>query len=300
MTNMMRLLLAGSLLCAAYAQTSDPLDLVKQGRKLNNEGKQDEAIALYKQAIARDPNLAEAYLAAGVAFDLKGDYAQAQHHISKAIELAKPEAKAQAQRTMAMSLAFERKGSEAAKYEKPIFDAQLADKKFGAAAETADELARIFIESGDLDNAYKWYQTGHETALKQPNLSDAEKDLWAFRWEHAQARIAARRGKPEDAKMHVEAALAVIAKNTNPDQQRFVPYLTGYVAFYTGDNKTAITELQKADQRDPFILSLLAQAYEKAGENEKAMELYRKIMNSNIHNPTNAFARPLARKKLSS
>ncbi len=276
------------------------MDFVKQGRKLNNEGKQDEAIELYKKAISADPNLADAYLAAGIALDLKGEYAAAQHHIAKAIELAKPEAKAAAQRTMAMSFAFEHKAKEAAKYEQPVFDAQLAAGNFTAAAETANELARICIESGDLQDAETWYKAGYDNALKKSGLTPAEKDLWNFRWEHAQARIASRRGKKEDAQSHVTAAKVIFDKGTNPDQARFVPYLTGYVAFYTGDYSGAIAQLQKADQRDPFILSLLAQAYEKSGDHDKAWEYYRKVMASNIHNPTNAFARPLARKKLSS
>jgi Tfp pilus assembly protein PilF len=67
---------------------------------------------------------------------------------------------------------------------------------------------------------------------------------------------------------------------------------------YGGAYKTAISELQKADQRDPFILVILAQAYEKSGDEVRAKEYYRKVLEINIHNPTNAFARPLARKKL--
>jgi hypothetical protein len=43
---------------------------------------------------------------------------------------------------------------------------------------------------------------------------------------------------------------------------------------------------------------LLAQAHEKSGDQAQAMEYYRKVLASNAHNPTNAFARPLAKKKL--
>ena len=129
-------------------------------------------------------------------------------------------------------------------------------------------------------------------------MSDADKNLWLFRWENAQARIAARRGQREDAQKHVSAAKVALDKANNPDQARFYPYLTGYIAFYGGDYKTAIADLQQADQRDPFILSLLAQAYEKSGDQERAMDYYRKVLASNAHNPTNAFARPLAKKKL--
>jgi tetratricopeptide (TPR) repeat protein len=68
---------------------------------------------------------------------------------------------------------------------------------------------------------------------------------------------------------------------------------------YANDYKTAIAELQKADQRDPFNLVLLAEAYEKSGDAAQAKSYYGKVLESNAHNPPNAFARPLAQKKLS-
>jgi tetratricopeptide (TPR) repeat protein len=298
------ILLAGASLRAqssasqASTNQSDPMELVKQGRKLNSEGKQDEALALYLQALKQSPDLFEAHLSAGTALDLKGRYDEARQHLAKAVELARPEAKVQALRTMAVSYAFERNAQEASKFERQAFDTQMAAQNFTGAAETANELARICLESGDLNDAYQWYQTGYETARRKPNLPEAEKDLWEFRWEHAQARVAARRGQREEAQKHVAAAKAILDKGTNPDQARFYPYLTGYVALYSGDSKMAIAELQKADQRDPFILSLLAQAYEKSGDTTQAMEYYRKVLASNAHNPTNAFARPLAKQKV--
>jgi tetratricopeptide (TPR) repeat protein len=199
---------------------------------------------------------------------------------------------------MAMSYAFEGNADEAAKLEQQVFDQRLTKNDLTAAAETANELARIYLESGDREQAFKWYKLGYDTALRKPDLTDAEKNLWLFRWENAQARIAARRGKADEARQHVGAAKAALDRANNPDQARFYPYLTGYVAFYTGDYKTAIADLQKADQRDPLILALLGEAYEKSGNGVQATEYYRKALASNAHNPTNAFARPLVRKKL--
>ena len=102
----------------------------------------------------------------------------------------------------------------------------------------------------------------------------------------------------DDKKKDFEELRKALEKANNPDQARFFPYLTGYVAFYGGDYKTAITELESASQDDPFILVLLAQSYEKAGDAAHAKDYYAKVMANNAHNPPNAFARPLARKKL--
>ena len=129
-------------------------------------------------------------------------------------------------------------------------------------------------------------------------MKEADKNLWAFRWAHAQARIAARRGQRDEAQKQVATAKAALEKANNPDQAQFFPYLTGYVAFYSGDYQTAITELQKASQDDPFILLLIAQSWEKTGDAMRAKEYYGKVMANNGHGPTNAFARPVARKKL--
>ena len=60
---------------------------------------------------------------------------------------------------------------------------------------------------------------------------------------------------------HVAAAKALLDKGLIPDQARYFPYLAGYVAFYGGDYRTALTQLQNADQGDPFILGLSAQAH---------------------------------------
>jgi tetratricopeptide (TPR) repeat protein len=275
---------------AVPTPTDAAMEMVKQGRQLNNQGKQDEALALYAQALKASPDLFDAHLASGVALDLKGQYAEARQHLNRALEVAKPDQKNAAMRTLAMSYAFEGKAGEAVKYERPLYDEALGKSDFPTAAEIANEQARLFIEAGDLENARKWYQMGHDTALKKTDLKPEERDLWDF-------------GNRAEADKHVAAAKAIMDKGTitrggNTDQTRFWPYLTGYVAYYGSDYKTAITELQKADQRDPFIMLLLAQSYEKTGDAAKAKELYQQIMTVNNHNPTNAFARPVARKKL--
>jgi len=298
MKSLTRLSVAVLLLChALFAQapakpTNEAADVIKQGRELNSQGKQDEALALYAKALKLEPNSYDAHLATGIALDLSGKYDEARQHLAKAIELAPAESKIQALKSMEISYAFERKPQEAAKYEQEAFNLQTAAKKFVDAAGTANELARIYLESGDLNSATNWYRNGYSTASMAPE----QKDLWDFRWEHAQARIAARRGQKVEAQKHVAAAKAILDKGTNPNQAIFFPYLTGYVAFYSGDFKTAIADLQQADQKDPFILALIAQAYEKAGDKSQAMDYYRKVLTFNSHNPTNAFARPIAKK----
>ena len=235
------------------------------------------------------------------AVDLQAMRIDAQHFAEQRdgfVRTALQQQKAQAQRSMAMSYAFEGDCANAAKFEAPVYEMHLAEKNFFDAGEVANELARVCLDAGSLDEAERWYRNGHDAGMREPDLKADRRDLWEFRWEHAQARIAARRGSKSEADRHVAAAKAVLDRGTNPQQMQFFPYLVGYVALYAGDANTAIVELQQANQSDPFILCLLAQAFEKSGDQKQATEYYRKVMASNAHNPTNAFARPLAKKKL--
>lgn len=242
-----------------------------------------------------------------VQLDLEGKGAEARQLFQTAIDSAEtPGAKANAQRAMAMSWAFEGNCKETAKYEQMVIDYWTTREKedpnaFYQEGEMADEAARVCIDSGDLDTAATWYKKGHDLGLKEPGISADRRALWEYRWEHAQARIAARRGNRREAEKHVAAAKAALEAMTDlkQQQQAFFPYLTGYVAFYLGDSKQALADLQNANQSDPFIQCLLGQTYEKLGEKDKAMECYRKAAATNAHNPPAAFARPFARKKLS-
>jgi tetratricopeptide (TPR) repeat protein len=283
---------------APAPKTDEAMNLVKQGEELNKDGKFEEALALYQRALQLSPKLYQAELYTGVTLDLEGKYQEARQHLAKAIELASDEQTTQALRVMAVSYAFENNTDKAAEYERRAFDLQYNWQKYEDAAATANELARIYLESGDIDNAFQWYQTGRLTGLRKPNITQSEKDLWTFRWEAAEARITARRGQREESLKHLAAAKTILDAGDNPDQFHFYPYLAGYVALYTGDYNTAIKQLQQADQKDPFVLSLEAQTYEKLGDKAQAKAFYEKIMTINVHNPSNAFARPLARKKL--
>jgi tetratricopeptide (TPR) repeat protein len=282
---------------AAAPQSSVPPQ-IKQAQELNSDGKQAEALAILNQMLASDSNSYQANLNAGIVLDLMGDYSKARTHLGKAIELAPPDRRVQALRTTAVSYAFQCNLPEVTKHEQQAFDTQMKDQKFTDAAGTANELARIDLECGDTSAASTWYQSGYDTAMRTPNLSDADRDLWTFRLQNAKARIAARQGNHSEASAEEAAAKATLDKGKIPDQQRFYPYLAGYVAFYAGDYKTAIDQLQKADQKDPFILVLLAQAYEKTGNQTEATKYYKQVLTINSHNPTNAFARPIAQKKV--
>src|SRR5438477_1604139 len=188
------------VLAQAPAQQQQP-EFVKQGQELIREGKPEQALALYRQTLQTSPNSGLANIEAGSVLDLMGQGEEARKYFATALAVADtPEHKAAAQRALAMSYAFEGNCTKTIEYEKKVFDSM---KDFFQKGEIADEAARVCIDSGDLENAQKWYQLGHDTGLREPAIKPERVDLWNFRWEHAQARLAARRGDQAAAERHV-------------------------------------------------------------------------------------------------
>jgi tetratricopeptide (TPR) repeat protein len=283
---------------AAQPQPSTA-SMLRQARTLNAEGKQADAIALYDRILAAAPTLFDAHYGRGIALDLAGRFDEAHQAFARARQLASDDEKTQAQVGAAISYVFAGDPAQAEAIYRQVYEAQTAANSYGAAGETANALGRIYLETGDPAEALRWYRTGHEAALKQSGEPGAVRDLFDMRWAHAQARIAARRGDAATARAEMAAARAILDKGTNPDEDIQYPYLAGYVALALKQYAEAAEALQRADQKDPFVLMLLAESYEGLGDAARARETYAKVLASNAHSLNNAFARPVAKKKLS-
>ena len=245
--------------------------------------------------------------------DLEGKTADARAIFQRMIDSAsEPAAKAAAERAMAMSYAFDGDCGNTVKYEEMVIgywqtreaaEPQNASYQEG---EMADEAARVCIDAGDLGQAERSYRRGYELGMKEPAPKTHPASLWDFRLAHALARIAARRGDAGEARRQIAAARRALDSDsaTAAQQERFFPYLTGYVALYLNDLPAAERDLRQAadargNQRDPFMKCLLAMTLDKEGKQDEANAMYRQAYDlANAHNPPAAFVRPFVRKKL--
>ncbi|MBY0506622.1 MAG: hypothetical protein K2X03_22065 [Bryobacteraceae bacterium] len=262
---------------------------------------------LFAGCLAAQPGGGSPALRQASQLDVEGKYAEARAIFQKEIDTAAtPRAKANAQRGLAMSYAFESNCQKTGELEEQVIAYWVTREKdepanaFYQQGEMANEAARVCIDSGDLKAAERWYKRGTELGLKEPTISADRRALWNYRLAHAQARLAARRGKRGDAMKAIAAAKASLESMTElrKAQEVFFPYLTGYVALYLGDHAQALEDLKKANQNDAFIQCLIATTYEKLKDNEKAREYWQMAAKSKAHNPVGAYAIPLARKKL--
>lgn len=245
--------------------------------------------------------------------DVEGRHTEARAIWQRLIDEAPdPAARAAAHRRMAMSHGFEGHCSVTVRYHQMVIDywktreAEEPQNAFYQQGEMANEAARVCIDAGEFDTSERMYRLGYELGNQEPEPRTHPKSLWDYRLAHALGRLAARRGDKAEAERQVAAARRALDSDPTmaEGQERFYPYLVGYVALFTGDLPRAeqvFTEMlaMQGNQNDPFMHCLLAMTYEQMGQPARARELYQKAYDlATGHNPPAAFARPFARARL--
>jgi tetratricopeptide (TPR) repeat protein len=180
--------------------------------------------------------------------------------------------------------------------------------------EVSNESARICFDAGDYDAAETYYRRGSELGLKEPEPKAHPASLWDFRLTHALARINVRRKNFEEARNLVERARKILDsdKAMAAQQERFYPYLAGYVGLYAqletihpewvrslGDverNLRAATEA-KGSENDPYFHWLLAEYY-WTDANRVIAECHKALDRATAHNPPSAFVHAHAKECL--
>ena len=300
---------AGLLAQQKQGKGKESSPLLRQAIDCIRDGKNAEALAAVQRELAANPTSA----AAANLLDTLGETKAARAIFQKRIDTAPDAAaKAIAQRALAMSYAFTGESEATVALEKEVIaywatrESNEPQQAFYQQGEMANEAARVCIDAGDLDAAEYWYRQGTALGRKEPAPQTHPQSLWDYRLAHALGRIAARRGDPAEAQRHIAAARALLDGDPKmaEQQERYFPYLVGYVALYTGDLKRAETELTKAmnspgAQSDPFLPCLLGQTCEQLGQKDRALAYYRQAYAlATAHNPPAAHVRPFARKKL--
>lgn len=309
-----------SLVLTASALTEPLLEAAQRGgggsaalreaAQLMNEGRTPEAIAAVRRELDSNPSSMQA----ANMLDVLGATTDARRVFQRAIDSAPDAAsRAAAQRAMAMSYAFDGDCENTTRYEELVIaywatrEQAEPQNAFYQQGEMANEAARVCIDAGDLDAAERLYRRGTELGLREPGNQTHPRSLWDYRLAHALGRLAARRGNSAEAQRQIAAARRALDSDRAmaAAQERFFPYLVGYVALYTNDLTTAEAELTKTlqtngNQSDPFMHALLGMTYERLGNATRAHALFQRAYDlSTAHNPPAAFTRPFARAKLS-
>jgi tetratricopeptide (TPR) repeat protein len=264
-------------------------------------GRFDEAITQYNKALAIDPNFINSHFGIAAALTYKGKAADAQAELQKMTEKARTDAERRTALFGQMVVAI-----DSGKLDQALAE---VDKQYAIAQKNSDPgamtgdlqlKANVLLEMGKYDAAKQAFDQALKTTTDS-GLSQQVKDN-AARFNHYNlARVAVAKNDLAMAKTETETFRkgAEAAKNAN--QLKQAHELAGRIAFAEKNYDGAISELSQANQQNPDVLYLLAQAYRGKGDDANARTFFTKAAKFNSLPQLNyAFVRNKAEKALAS
>ena len=280
---------------------NDPNPYDSYAELLLKMGRFDEAIAQYNKALGIDSNFVNSHFGIAAALAYKGKAAEAQAELDKMTQKARTDGE---RRTALFGKAIV--AVDSGKLDQALAEVEkeyaIAQKNNDAANMSGDlQLkANILIEAGKYDAAKQAYEQALKTTTDS-GLSQQVKDN-AARFSHYNlARVAIAKKDLATAKTETETFRngAVAAKNAY--QLKLAHELAGRIAIEEKNYDAAITEFGQANQQNPDVLYLLAQAYKEKGDAANANKFFTKAAKFNSLPQLNyAIVRNKAEKALAS
>ncbi|HSF18259.1 MAG TPA: tetratricopeptide repeat protein [Vicinamibacteria bacterium] len=162
-----------------------------------------------------------------------------------------------------------------------------------------NSIARINLENGRLAKAMDAYEKGYES-VPGSSLPEDQKQLWFGRLLHGRCRVLSKMGKHDEAWSVAENVRKMIEDGGEAAQQ-YLPayhYLVGYLMLEKGETQKAVEHLKQANATDPFQTLLLARAYDRLGDDEKARSAYQSVVDSSANGLERALAFTEAKRRL--
>jgi tetratricopeptide (TPR) repeat protein len=279
----------------------------------------DEAIAVYRQALAISPGFVPARRGLGRVFDLIGRHADARAEYLAGLERASSYEDEPLLWDLATSYVFERRFDEAHAALRRWADLSVKRRgqdqggspmffELAMAREAFDEAERVL--------ELRFAPIKKPVAMPRSQTPDPDVVLTWLEWSQYQSQravVAARRGRADEARRLMAEAEAQVAKvdevlatvalpaapnapHSNVSGGFMLP--TGEVAFWLGDTARAIRMLSTEYLKLPRHNLLLGQAYEREQSLAEARAAYTRVVESTVLSIELAWARPIAQARL--
>jgi len=254
---------------------SDPNPYDSYAELLMKTGRFDESIAQYRKALSIDPHFTNSYY--GIAGNLmyQGKYAQAIAEAQKLANAARNDGDRRlAIFTKALVYADQGKTDLAVKEmeKRYALDSKIGDPT--QMAQDVDGIGIILVEAGRPDQAQKRFQQALDLQLNS-NLSSESKADAQLAHHYNLGRVALAKNDLATAKSEAAEYLKGAEANQNDVRIREAHQLAGLIAVKEKNFDQAISELEKANQQDPYVIYEIAVAYAGKGDQAKAKETYK-------------------------
>jgi tetratricopeptide (TPR) repeat protein len=259
----------------------DPNPYDSYAELLLKMGKFDDSITQYRKALAIDPNFINSHQGIAAALLYKGNAAEAAAELQKITDKARSDAE---RRTALFALTVV--DVDSGKWDKALED---VDKQYTLGEKTNDIPAmtgdlqlkgNIMLEMGKYDEAKALYERGLKMT-EDSGLSQEIKDNAKLFHHYNLARVALGKKDFATAKTEAEAFRKGTEAANNPAQTRQAHELIGLIALGEKDYDKAVSELQQANQQNPYDLYRLCQAYQGKGDLSQAKDFCKKAADFN-------------------
>jgi len=255
---------------------NDPNPYDSYAELLMKTGRFDESIAQYRKALSIDPHFTNSYYAIAGDLMYQGKYPQALAEAQKLSSAARNDGDRRLvffTRTLVYAdqgktdLALNEMEKQYA------FDSKLGDP--AQMAQDLDGIGIILVETGRPDQAQKKFQQSLDIQTKSDLSPETKEDANLAHHYHL-GRVALAKNDLATAKSEAAEYLKGAEAKANDFRIRQGHELAGMIAIKEKNFDQATSELEKANQQDPYVVYQIAVAYAGKGDQAKAQESYKK------------------------
>jgi tetratricopeptide (TPR) repeat protein len=260
---------------------NDPNPYDSYAELLLKMGKFDDSVTQYRKALSIDQNFINAHQGIAMALLYKGNADEAAAELQKITDKARSDAE---RRTALFALTVV--DVDSGKWDQALAE---VDKQYALGEKTGDVpgmtgdlqlKGNILLEMGKYDEARAQFERGLKMT-EDSSLSPEIKENAKLFQHYNLARVALGKKDLATAKTQAEAFRQGTEAKKNPVQLKQAHQLLGMIALTEKDNDKAVSELQQANQQNPYDLYRLCQAYQGKGDATQAKAFCKKAAEFN-------------------
>ncbi len=244
-------------------------------------GKYDESIAQYQKALQKDPKFVSSLKGIGDNYIFKGDYNTARQYYAQEYDKAPNiNQKLAALYWKAVSYVYEGKTDMAiqtlGEQQKLAQDNKLDINVINS----YNAQGFILTETGNAAAGLNTFEKA-SSLIKTASIPEPVKNSLTVSAMLNRSYALAEQNKLSEAGSDADQAKKMIESRKDPVEQQTLNSTLGVLQLKQGDYQKALTYLSESNTDQPINWYYMATAYQKTGNNSKAIEFYNKITTSN-------------------
>ncbi|HEU4937827.1 MAG TPA: tetratricopeptide repeat protein [Vicinamibacterales bacterium] len=259
----------------------DPNPYDSYAELLMKIGRFDESIKAYEKALSIDPNFVNSYVGIGNDYLAMGKTDQARAAFAKIGARARNTGERRLVKFWTAA-SYVHEGATDKAIDELKAGSALAEAEHDAGTVSGDliQIGDVLREAGRLDDALAKYGEAVKV-IESSQLPEPVKAATRRNHVFEEARIAVAKHDLATAKSKAAEYVRLTAPRNAPFELRQQRELAGLIALAEKRHAAALEEFTQANQRDPRVLLLMAEAAQGAGSTEKATALAQKAAHFN-------------------